>query len=82
MQMNSKKSTTKGTVKDTRTQVEEIIIKFMRDWNQSPSMGFIAGQIRPIVTVERVRQILLQLEKEGFIDRIKNNKYYKGFKLK
>lgn len=72
----------KGEVLSTRTQIENIVVKFMQDWGQSPTMGFIAGQIRPIVTVERVRQILQDLEKEGFIERNKKAKYFKGFNLK
>jgi hypothetical protein len=66
----------------TRKQVLEISSKFLKDWGKSPSMGFIAGQIRPIVTVERVRQIIRGLEAEGIIERIPGNKYYKGFTIK
>ena len=58
-----------------------ISAKFIDDWNISPGMGFLAGVIKPMVSVERIRQALMDLEKEGFIKRTKKDKYYKSFVL-
>lgn len=66
----------------TRKQVLKISKKFLKDWGKSPSMGFIAGQVRPLVSVERIRQIIRDLEREGIIERISGNKYHKGFIIK
>lgn len=65
-------------------QVLEISKKFIKDWGHSPSMGFIAGQIRPVVSLEAVRQTLIKLEMKNKVRRIKMGEsegYYTQFEI-
>jgi len=70
--------------KDLSELKQNILIlsaKFIADWGGSPSMGFIAGRVRPLVTVARIAQALEDLEKDGFIERLPGKKYHKGFRV-
>lgn len=65
----------------TKKEILKISQKFIEDWNQSPNMAFIAGQLRPAISMERVRQLLVELEKDGVIKRLPGKRYYAGFKI-
>ena len=62
-------------------QILEMTTRFAKEWGKSPSMGFLAGQTRPKVSLERIRQMLVMLEKEGRIKRYKGDSYHRGFEV-
>jgi len=62
-----------------KEEVWKLITKFYKEYNQVPGTGFLAGYFK--VSIESIRLILIRLEDEKKIKRIKQEKNRTNYKL-